>query len=70
MMMLCSQELLTAALESEGFSGRALRKLPFLAYAGSYLPHAEQCSALQFAAALKRAVMRESQERSLLTKNP
>ena len=62
------QELVTAALESEGLSGRTLRKLPFLAYAASYLPHSQQCSAIQLAAALKRAVQCEKQERSLLSK--
>ena len=59
------QELLLAALESEGLSGRTLRKLPFLAYAN--LIYAAKCSPLQFAAALNQAVIREKQERSLLS---
>lgn len=62
------QEILAAALESEGLSGRSLRKLPFLAYAGLHGLVAGPCSVMQFASALKNAVMREVQERSLLQK--
>ena len=60
---------MVAALESEGLSGRTLRKLPFLAYAGSYLSHTEKCSTLQLAAAFKQAVLRENRERTLLNKH-
>jgi hypothetical protein len=55
-----------AAAEAEGFSGRALRKLPFLAHAsGAGLP--VPCGCAQFLAALQGAAARERADRSELT---
>jgi hypothetical protein len=68
---LWTAEALSRALEevvagSEGFSGRALRKLPFLAHAtADSLPY--PCSGVHFFKALKRAAEREKADRSGLT---
>lgn len=51
------QELLSAALESEGLSGRTLRRLPFLAYAALHLRWKKSCSVAPFIAALKSAIL-------------
>jgi len=56
----------TAAVEADGFSGRALRKLPFLAHAagtGLLTP----CSCAEFLGALRAAAARERLDRSELT---
>lgn len=61
-----SRALVQAAAACEGFSGRSLRKLPFLAHAMSEsLP--TPCSCLQFIAALRAAASRESEDRTELT---
>lgn len=60
-----SRTLADVAAACEGFSGRALRKLPFLAHAGSEgmpLP----CSTAQFLAALRSAAVREAADRGAL----
>lgn len=58
-----SQALVQAAAATEGFSGRALRKLPFLAHATS-ANIANKCGSLQFIAALEKAALREGQDRA------
>lgn len=60
-----SRALVQAAAATEGFSGRALRKLPFLAHATS-ANIANKCSSLQFIAALEKAALREGQDRANL----
>ncbi len=58
--------LCAAAAEADGFSGRALRKLPFLAHAaGTGL--ATPCGCAEFLRALQAAVARERADRSELT---
>lgn len=58
--------LQAAAAEAEGFSGRALRKLPFLAHAsGAALP--VPCGCAEFLAALRAAAAKERADRSELT---
>lgn len=60
-----SRALLQTAAAAEGFSGRALRKLPFLAHATS--THvSSSCSSLHFIAALERAARMEGQDRASL----
>ena len=63
-----SRALLKAAVATEGFSGRALRKLPFLAHATSHhvASNKEHCS-LHFIAALERAACMEGQDRASLS---
>lgn len=62
-----SELLLAAAHACEGLSGRTLRKLPFLAHAGSpQLLQAIPCPARQFLRALMEAVEREQSDRSQL----
>lgn len=61
-----SRALLKAAVATEGFSGRALRKLPFLAHATS-TPMGSICSSLHFIAALERAACMEGQDRASLS---
>ena len=61
-----SRALLKAAVATEGFSGRALRKLPFLAHATSH-NMGSSCSSLQFIAALERAARLEGQDRESLS---
>jgi hypothetical protein len=52
--------------ETEGFSGRALRKLPFLGYA---LAHTNgRCSLFQFMGGFNRAIEQELLDRSSLEK--
>jgi hypothetical protein len=52
--------------ETEGFSGRALRKLPFLGYA---LAHTNgRCSLFQFIKGFDRAIEQEVLDRSSLEK--
>ena len=60
-----SRALLQAAAATEGLSGRALRKLPFLAHATSTI-RSSSCSSLQFIAALERAARMEGQDRASL----
>ena len=61
-----SRALLKAAVATEGLSGRALRKLPFLAHATS--SHVgSKCSSVQFIAALERAACMEGQDRASLS---
>ena len=62
MQQVVSRALVQAAAATEGFSGRALRKLPFLAHATS-ANIGDRCSSLQFIAALEKAALRESQDR-------
>jgi hypothetical protein len=58
--------LWAAAAEADGFSGRTLRKLPFLAHAAGHgLP--APCGAAAFLAALRAAAARERADRSELT---
>ena len=60
-----SLALLEAARACEGFSGRMLRKLPFLAHA----VHSSQCKAPsceQFAQQLKSAALLEATDRAKL----
>ena len=64
-----SAALALAAEAAEGLSGRALRKLPFLAHAGAggrgeALP--SPCGLLAFCGALRRAALRERSERRQL----
>ena len=61
--------MLEVALASEGFSGRTLRKLPFLAHASHDFPGGSggHCSSLQYLAALHAAVQRERADRESLT---
>lgn len=58
-----SGALLQAAAATEGFSGRALRKLPFLAHATS-ASLGSKCTSLQFIGALQKAALREGQDRA------
>ncbi|GMH35950.1 hypothetical protein BSKO_03818 [Bryopsis sp. KO-2023] len=60
-----SSALHGAAEACKGFSGRALRKLPFLAHA-SNPALSNPCSCATFINALKSAILRESQDRSHL----
>ncbi len=61
----CSLALLAAAAACEGFSGRILRKMPFLAHATSdALP--VPCGPLQFLSALRAAALKESMDRQEL----
>lgn len=61
-----SKALVEAAAACEGFSGRSLRKLPFLAHAMSEsLP--TPCSCLQFIQAMRQAACKESEDRTELT---
>jgi glucose-6-phosphate isomerase len=64
-----ARRLLEVAELAEGFSGRALRKLPFLAHAGGggAAPLPDRCSALEFVAAMRAAVERERADRSELS---
>ncbi len=57
-------------IAAEGLSGRALRKLPFLAHAHSDLPAGGRCAALRFLGALMAAVQREREDRSALAERP
>ena len=57
--------VITAANGTEGFSGRTLRKLPFLAHA-NYIQQSEPCSGLEFAEALNNAVSDERRARESL----
>ncbi|KAK9812929.1 hypothetical protein WJX72_005914 [[Myrmecia] bisecta] len=59
-----SKALAEAANACEGFSGRALRKLPFLAHADSDLTG--PCTTEQFLAAMRAAALREAQDRSCM----
>ena len=67
--MICDDERFGYAVtlaETEGFSGRALRKLPFLGYA---LAHTNgRCSLSQFMNGFNRAVGQEREDRSSLEK--
>ena len=54
------------ARAAEGFSGRTLRKLPFLAHAAQDLPGG-RCSSLQFVGALLSAVQKEHVDRAALS---
>lgn len=60
-----SAALVGVAAAAEGFSGRALRKLPFLAHAGSDFVGG-RCGAAQFARALAGAVELERADRAAL----
>lgn len=53
------------ARAADGFSGRTLRKLPFLAHAAHDWPGG-RCSSLQYVNALLAAVQRERADRSTL----
>jgi hypothetical protein len=56
--------LLRASAACEGMSGRALRKLPFLAYA---IEHRDgRCELLDFLNAIAKAVMSERRDREKL----
>ena len=60
--------MLEVATAAEGFSGRTLRKLPFLAHAAHDFPGSGgYCSSLQYLAALQAAVQRERADRESLT---
>ena len=61
-----SRCLLEVARAAEGFSGRTLRKLPFLAHAAQDFP-AGRCSCLQYVNALLAAVQRERADRASLS---
>jgi hypothetical protein len=61
-----SRCLLEVARAAEGFSGRTLRKLPFLAHAAQDFP-AGRCSCLQYVNALLAAVQRERADRVSLS---
>ncbi|GIL48593.1 hypothetical protein Vafri_4659 [Volvox africanus] len=62
-----SAMLLAAAVVCDGLSGRTLRKLPFLAHAGSpRLALAVPCAGKHFLRALHDAAAREQQDRSQL----
>eukprot|EP00798_Chlamydomonas_sp_ICE-L_P005534 gene5534-4168_t len=60
-----SQLLLNAATACEGFSGRSLRRLPFLAHAGSSMP--TPCTCIQFIGAVREAAMTEFEDKSKLS---
>ena len=60
-----SRGLIQAAAATEGLSGRALRKLPFLAHATS-LHVGSACNSVEFIAALERAARMEGQDRASL----
>lgn len=62
----CSCRLLEAARAADGFSGRTLRKLPFLAHAAQDFPGG-RCSCVQYLGALLAAVERERTDRASLT---
>lgn len=58
----CSQALVMVSQTCEGFSGRALRKIPFLAHAmAGTLPL--PCSCMQFIRAMHTAALKERQDR-------
>lgn len=57
--------LVEVARQAEGLSGRTLRKLPFLAHAGSDFPGGA-CACLPFVSALLAAVQRERADRDAL----
>ena len=67
--MICDDERFGYAVtlaETEGFSGRALRKLPFLGYA---LAHTNgRCSLFQFWNGFNKAIAQEREDRSSLEK--
>lgn len=58
--------LAEVAQHCEGFSGRALRKMPFLAHAGMGQTLPVPCSARRFLAALATAVQSEQRDRGLV----
>jgi hypothetical protein len=60
-----SKALLEAAQACEGLSGRALRKLPFLAHATS-AQLSTPCTCLAFLKALRQAAERERSDRQEL----
>lgn len=61
-----SRALLAAVVACEGFSGRSLRKLPFLAHATSdRLP--TPCNCMQFLDALRMAAVKERADRDELS---
>lgn len=62
---LVSQQLLKAAVDTDGFSGRTLRKLPFLAHvAGNWSKG--RCTVTEFLQALSVAIERETDDRKAL----
>ena len=63
---LCSRCLLEVARAADGFSGRTLRKLPFLAHASHDFPGG-RCSCLQYVNALLAAVQAERADRATLS---
>ena len=66
-----STALLAAARASEGFSGRMLRKLPFLAHASSCgRMHGLRSSCEAFACLLVAAAGSETQDRSCMAQPP
>lgn len=62
----CSRCLLQVARGAEGFSGRTLRKLPFLAHAAQDFPGG-RCNSVQYLNALLAAVQREREDRVTLS---
>jgi hypothetical protein len=61
--------LMSCAVEANGFSGRSLRKLPFLAFA-NYLQQTSSCaSGLEFTHALKLTIEDERRARSEVALN-
>lgn len=61
-----SRCLLEVARAADGFSGRTLRKLPFLAHASHDFPGGH-CSCLQYVNALLAAVQAERCDRATLS---
>jgi len=62
----CSRCLLEVARAADRFSGRTLRKLPFLAHASNDFPGG-RCSCLQYVSALLAAVQAERADRATLS---
>lgn len=60
-----SKQLLEAAASCQGFSGRSLRKMPFLAHAMLALP--TPCSATRYISAMCVAAAREREDKSAIT---
>jgi hypothetical protein len=59
---------MSCAVEANGFSGRSLRKLPFLAFA-NYLQQSGCASGLEFTHALKLTIEDERRARSEVALN-
>jgi len=56
-------ELLRAAEECEGMSGRTLRKIPFLAHA-NFVSHRGACTVMEYLGALRRAAALERADKA------